>query len=401
MKKLFIMALCVASLTAANAQKAQVDAAKKLAGKTEKISEARSAINAAMQDPSTATDPHTYVVAADVEFKAYDAARKKLGLDISKATPEEKMAMDGFLLTAYPNLMKVIEFQANDPKGKAAGEAVKRMKNYVENYYQAGGSYYDNKKYYPEAYQAFMDFGDIVTNPMMKGQVNIPDSIAATSYYYAGLSGWAGNNLPKAIDAFVKARHAGFQDPDCYIRELASWQNLMREDSTITAKAQNAIYDLSKDGFSRFGLEQPIFISNMANVLVEQGKEKQAIDELTKLLQQYPNSGFIYGLRGYVNDRLENTDAAVADYRKAVENNPGYETMVNAAKNIYHAGITKWNNLDARNANVQQERENIRNNYFNFAQQIVDEAKKIAPNGDASALDYLQEQLDYAKTSLK
>ena len=34
-------------------------------------------------------------------------------------------------------------------------------------------------------------------------------------------------------------------------------------------------------------------------------------------------------------------------------------------------------------------------------QQIVDEAKKIAPNGDASALDYLQEQLDYAKTSLK
>ena len=119
------------------------------------------------------------------------------------------------------------------------------------------------------------------------------------------------------------------------------------------------------------------------------------------MLQQYPNSGFIYGLRGYVNDRLENSDAAVADYRKAVENNPGYETMVNAAKNIYHAGITKWNNLDARNANVQQERENIRNNYFNFAQQIVDEAKKIAPNGDASALDYLQEQLDYAKTSLK
>ena len=165
MKKLFIMALCVASLTAANAQKAQVDAAKKLAGKTEKISEARSAINAAMQDPSTATDPQTYVVAADVEFKAYDAARKKLGLDISKATPEEKMAMDGFLLTAYPNLMKVIEFQANDPKGKAAGEAVKRMKNYVENYYQAGGSYYDNKKYYPEAYQAFMDFGDISRRP--------------------------------------------------------------------------------------------------------------------------------------------------------------------------------------------------------------------------------------------
>ncbi|MDE7343374.1 MAG: hypothetical protein K2N19_05090, partial [Muribaculaceae bacterium] len=68
MKKVITMALCIAAVGSMSAQKANVDGAKKLSGKFDKIEEARNLIKQAMENPETANDANTYYVAGKIEF---------------------------------------------------------------------------------------------------------------------------------------------------------------------------------------------------------------------------------------------------------------------------------------------------------------------------------------------
>ena len=60
MKKTFIAALCLLTAGSMAAQKKAVDQAAKMAGKPDKIEEARALIQGAMQNPETANDARTY-----------------------------------------------------------------------------------------------------------------------------------------------------------------------------------------------------------------------------------------------------------------------------------------------------------------------------------------------------
>ena len=77
MKKFVALTLCVAAAGSMMAQKQTVEQAKKLSGKFEKLEEARGLIQQAMQNPETSQDAHTYFVAGDLEFSAFDNGIKK------------------------------------------------------------------------------------------------------------------------------------------------------------------------------------------------------------------------------------------------------------------------------------------------------------------------------------
>ena len=59
MKKVITMALCLTAVGSLSAQKVNVDNAKKLSGKFDKIEEARTLIRQAMENPETANDAQT------------------------------------------------------------------------------------------------------------------------------------------------------------------------------------------------------------------------------------------------------------------------------------------------------------------------------------------------------
>ena len=115
MKKLFIIALCAAAIGSASAQKANVDGAKKLAGKVDKIGDARNMLKEAKANPETQTQPNTYIIAADVEYKAYDALKKNLGLADVNSEPAKVAEMDAYLLTAYPEILAAIQNASKCP----------------------------------------------------------------------------------------------------------------------------------------------------------------------------------------------------------------------------------------------------------------------------------------------
>lgn len=401
MKKLLILALCAAAAGGANAQKAAVDGAKKLAGKVDKIEEARKMIGEAMQNPETANQVNTYIVAADIELKAYDKAKKDLGLNAQNSDPAQLEMMDSYLLKAYPILEKAATLANGN--AKALGDVQSRMQKYAPEYWQAGADLFNAQKF-PGAYDAFMAYGDIPGLDYMQGKIVVGDDVRSTSYYNAGLSGWSVPDLPKAAEAFKKARLTGYPEPQAYIYELACWQNMMQNDSTLTAQGQQSIYDCSEAGYNKFGMDQPVFLNNMINVLVERGQENQAIAKLTDLINTNPNPA-LYGLRGFVNDRLEKDDESLKDYFEAVAyDNADYETILNAAKKIYRTGAEKWNAIEGTSPNAAELRRDVRNNYFEYTKALTDRATALAKAANAekpgsvntSQLEYLIEQVDYA-----
>lgn len=403
MKKLFILALCAAAVGSAGAQKAAVDAAKKMAGKLDKVAEARAAINEAIANPETATQPNTYVVAADIELKAYDKLKKDLGVDPANSDPAKLAEMDDYLLKAYPLMCKIAEYAANDSKGKALSEAQNRLMKYSRDYWQAGADLFNAQKF-DGAYNAFMAYGDIPALPFMDGKAPIVDSDRATSYYNAGLSGWSIPDLPKAAEAFKQARLAGYEEPQAYIYELACWQNMMQNDSTLTAAGQQAIFECSEAAYGKFGLAQPVFLNNMINVLVERGQEAQAIERLNQLITATPSPA-LYGLRGFVYDRMDKNAESEADYRAAAQmQDADYETLLNAAKKIYREGAEKWNAIEGTSPEALNQRKDVRTNYFEWTKAVTDRAAALAKAANAekegsvntSQLDYLVEQVDYA-----
>ncbi|MDE6811982.1 MAG: hypothetical protein K2J15_06480, partial [Muribaculaceae bacterium] len=107
MKKFITFAVCLAALASASAQKANVDAAKKLSGKFDKLEDARSLINQAMNDPETANDVNTYYIAGKLEFDAYDKGlQSKMINPNDPAADPEKMAEE--LLNGYKWFIKAL-----------------------------------------------------------------------------------------------------------------------------------------------------------------------------------------------------------------------------------------------------------------------------------------------------
>ena len=148
-----------------SAQKTAVDQAKSLAGKTDKLEDARALIKGAMQDPTTKEDAATYYVAGKIEFDAFDN-----GVKASMINPEDPaanpVAMGEALLNGYRYFLQALPYDSvPDAKGKVkpkySKDIVSKISGHSSDFFKAGAGLYEAKKYYPEAYDAFVIFAEL------------------------------------------------------------------------------------------------------------------------------------------------------------------------------------------------------------------------------------------------
>ncbi|MBD5181952.1 MAG: hypothetical protein K2M62_01105 [Muribaculaceae bacterium] len=404
MKKVMTIALCMAAVGSLSAQKANVDAAKKLSGKFDKIEEARSLIQQAMQNPETANDANTYYVAGKIEFDAYDKGLQAGMIDPSAAAADP-IAMGQELLNGYEYFMKAFPLdQIPDEKGKAnkyGKDMVNKLVGHTNDYFSvAGAKMYEANKYYPEAYNAFMIYADMPELEVLGAKApKIEDNNRAQAYFNAGLSAYVGKEVIKAADAFNKARNLGYTDPEsnganAYIYEIACWQSLLN-DSTISDEAQKHIFEIAKAGNEKFGMANPVFLNNLVNGYVIGEQYDNALATVNDLLASNPDNSNLYGLLGFIYDRAGNDQASLDSYLKAVAiADCGYETLMNAAKKLYRVGSEKFNDVDASDA---QAKNDIRNTYYDPALAIAKRAKAMnQEDGDA---DHVIEAIEYVITT--
>lgn len=398
---MIIMALCGLAVCTAGAQKANVDQAKKLSGKIDQIAEARSLIKDAMTDPSTSKDAQTYYIAGKIEYDAYDNALKK-----QMFNPEDKdvnpLAMAEQLVRGYNAFEEMFPYdQQPNEKGQVkprfTKDAISRINGHHNDYFTAGGNFYNDKKYYPEAYDAFMIYADMPSKDYAtKIVAATPDSLRNLAYFNAGVSAYAGNNVPAAIIAFKKGRLNNSTNEQNYIYEIACWQYLAQNDSTKIEESKQQINEIAKAGFNKFGMDQPVFINNLVNSLVMDKKLDEALSLVDTQIAEIPDNAALYGLRGFINDRKGDDDASVSDYRKAVSYpDVDVETLKNASKKLFRVGVAKREALDMNDAAGQAA---VKSDYFMFAKQIAEKAKEKDPKDHN--IDDVIENIDYILESM-
>ncbi len=398
MKKLMTFALCAAAVGSMSAQKVNVDNAKKLAGKLDKIEEARSLIQEAIQNPETANEANTYYVAGKIEFDAYDKGQQAAMINPEAANPVE-MAQQ--LLSGYDYFLKALPLDSvpnekGEVKPKVSKDIVGKISGHVNDYFTAGANMYEAKKYYPESYNAFIIYADMPEQAFLGNKApNIDEANRAQAYFNAALAAYTGNEVLKSADAFRAARTHGFEDPNAYIYEIACWQNIMQKDSTMADTAQERIFEVANAGNEKFGMTQPIFLNNLVNTYVIDNNFDKALATVNALMEANPDNANLYGLRGFVYDRAENDEASLADYRKAASiADCDFETLKNAAKKIYRVGTEKFAAIDPADQAAKMQ---IKQEYYDPAFEIAKRAKEMQPtDGD---VQHVYDAIDYAITT--
>ena len=400
MNRFLSIALCIAAAGTACAQKANVDQANKLAGKIDQIQQARELIQQAMQNPETQNDPRTYFTAGKIEFDAYDKATSAKMINPNDPSVND-LDMANEIVNGYKYFIQALPLDSlpnekGQVKPKYSKDIINKIAGHANDFFTAGANFFNEKKYYPEAYDAFMIYGDLPASGMLGKMAEMIDpQQIATSYFNAGLSAYSGNAVEQSAEAFRKARNAGYDQPESYIYEIACWQNIAQNDEARSKEAQDKILDVAKAGHEKFGLEQPIFINNMINSLVTDGNIDGALAQLNDVIAANPDNAGLYGLRGYVYDRADKNDLSEADYRKAASlPNVDFETLKNACKKIFRVGTEKWNEIEGASAEATAARQNIRTNYFEAAKAIAEKAGSMNPND--SDLQNVMESIDYA-----
>ena len=402
MKKFVTVMLCIGAVSPIFAQKALVDQAEKLSGKPGKLEEARGLIKQAMANPETKDQARTYYVAGKIEFDAFDNGYKTKMINPDDPTAQPTVLADeiingyGYFLQALP--LDSLPNEKGQVKPKYSKDIINKIKGHSADFFSAGADYFNSKDYYPQAYNAFVIYGDLPSGVLSSDAASFDPQQIATSYFNAGLAAYSGNQVEASADAFKKARLAGYEQPEAYIYEIACWQNIAQQDNDRANEAQAHIFEVAKVGNEKFGMEQPIFLNNMINSLVSDNKIDEAISQLNVLIEQNPDVPNLYGLRGYVYDRAEKDDLSEADYRKAASlDNVDFETLKNASKKLYRIGTQKLNDIEGASPEANAARQDIKNNYFVVAQNYANKAAEMNP-GDSDIQNVL-DSIDYSITT--
>lgn len=397
MKKILTVTLCSMAVGSMCAQVANVEAAKKLAGKIDKVELARQLVEEAKQNPETSNDPNTYFIAGKVEFDAFDKAASK-----QKLNPQDKdvnplnMAIQA--LKGYENMSKVLEFDSSDPKvQKLAKDAIKKINAHYQDYNNSGATFWNEKKYFPEAYQAFYIYGELPSKEFADKNIKATqDTIASQAFFNAGLCAYSGNAVKEAAEAFKRARQIGTNNETCYIYEIASWQNLASKDSSLEESAQEEINNIATDGYNKFGIKNLIFFSNLVNNYLMHKQYDDAVALTKAQLEKTPDNANVIGLYALVLDRKGDNDESVENYRKAAEMpNVDRETLHNASKKLFKEGANKYNALDPKDIDREAKKQAIKADYYETAKRYAKKAQELNP-ASAHEMDYVLENIDYA-----
>ncbi len=151
MNKFVALALCLAAVGSAGAQKANVDQASKLSGKTDQLGNARNLIKEAMQNPETKNEARTYFTAGKIEFDAFDKATTAKMINPDDPTAKDDV-MGEELLTGYQYFLQALPLDSlPDAKGnvkpKYSKEIVNKIVGHANDFFTASSNYFNSQMY--------------------------------------------------------------------------------------------------------------------------------------------------------------------------------------------------------------------------------------------------------------
>ncbi|MCH5222512.1 MAG: hypothetical protein J1E82_00595 [Muribaculaceae bacterium] len=406
MKKLMTTALSLAILSTgiANAANTIVDQAEKatkgMNPSTADLLNARNLINEALQNPEFSNDARTYYVAGTIEMKLYDNGfnAQMLGAENAETDP---LNLGAELMNGYNYYLQALPLDSlPDAKGKIkpkySKNIQKAIKDHILDFYRVGEGYLQAGKAYPEAYNAFITFANQPEENLKDVKASNP-MLIPYAYFNAGLNAFNAQEFDKSAEAFKNSRLTGFEGPDPYNNEIAAWYGVVRTDENRVNEAKQNIKAVAQAGYDAFGLEQPIFFTNLINAMVQDGENAQALAKVNEMISQYPDNPNLYGLLGFIYSEDNQDDLSLDAYQKAVsQQDVPAEVYKNASNKFLRVGRDKWNALDFTSSTINQDKQDIKAQYFDKSLEYANKAKKALKEGEYDPdIDNLIDSVNY------
>ena len=289
MRKIIILPLLLV-FASAFSQKASVQSAADLL-KLKDVAKAKVFIDEAAVYESTANDPKMWYYRG----KVYQAVNDDK--ELSKTNPEAAYIATQSFINCIKTDKKENYKDSTDIFTWIAGYS---LYNRAVEQYQAGNMEVA-MKFYKEVQEVFPYDKD---NNMKRN--NITSDIVTKNLY---LCSYRLNDFTNAKMYLQKLIDVKFNDPSIY---LGMCKILLQEKDT--AKALSYV-EMGRTAFE----EHPGLIGQEISIYVAQGKTKELIDKVSLAIETDPENERLYNMRGSLNEKVNNLDKAIPDYKKALE----------------------------------------------------------------------------------
>lgn len=360
MKKILLLAGVALMGLSASAQKAAVSNAEKSLI-LKQWDEAKTAIDLAMQNEKTGSEPNTYLVAAKVYLSL--AANGKLDEGVVKANEY---------------LEKAKELDAiGGPKGKKIGKAIKDIEKAKVELAgiagQMGGVFYEAKNY-KKSLEGFI-FQDAMMSQFAKP---IQDTTLLNNI---GIVAMQAEEYKVGAPYFHKAAMLYKGNPNADADGILAFrrEKYCYEQIGDSVNAERAL----KDGFEAYNNSQDI-ITELINYYLQAQKNEEALVYLNEAIQKDPNNSQFYFARGCLNEKIS-FEAAEDDYKKAIElDSKNFNAYNNLAIIYYNKSLEIKTNASAERDMAKYE--SMMNEFkqvMSTAAPYFEKAADVAPNDTA------------------
>ena len=327
MKRKSILTLCAIVSLGAFAQQATVkDVEKAIGGLNPDVNtlvDAANKIKSALTNAETKDDAKTWYVAGKANFAIYDKQQTAMMMK----QPIDTALMGGSVVEGYKYFMAALPLDSVKQlekdgsyklekdgsikvKTKYAKEIVNTLVTRHEDFNRAGGLLYDSKRY-KEAAEAWGIYSSLPYSGLAeRSKFVVADTILGMTAYYQGIALWQAGNVNDAVGAFANARKLGYKHKEAYDYALSC---------AAQAKDNVAIVAIAEEAYKEFGGKDIQYL----NVLINDKLSKEEFDDAETLINDAlkvdANNAELLNLKGLIVENKGNEDAALDEFKKAIE----------------------------------------------------------------------------------
>jgi len=195
-------------------------------------------------------------------------------------------------------------------------------------------------------------------------------------YYYAGIAAQQGEMYDRALENYYKLLDLDYHNQDIY----SSIIYLERSQNNDNEKALEVI-GMARENFP----DDEALMKEEINLLIITEQTDVAKEKLEKAIAAEPDNANLYYNLAFISEQTGDDEAAVANYKKAIEADPNYfDATFNLAVNHYNKAaeiLKEANEMDLRT--YQKEGKNIEEKAqieFKNALPYLEQAHQIKPD---------------------
>ena len=342
MKKFGILSMCLAIGLGAMAQEALLKEAEQAMKKGKDVEEVIKMVTPAFTDPTTAQMAFTYYIPGKAGYKQYDElmALEALGqLDENGKAKKTNAIYQGF-----EYFMKALPLDpVTDAKGKIKTKYTKEIVNTIAGHYNdlnyAAGDMW-NAKQYDKAYKLWYAYSTLPKEEAFVKAMkpyNIGDTTLSETMFNAALAAWQAEDLEASLNAFLAARDLGYHKQALYDYGMAVAQLSKHNDKALM---------LAKEGFEKYGSENPNYIGMIINNCIEEKRYTDAINMVDQAIAGDPNNAQYYVIKGIIIESNEDIKGDPKEhYEKAVAVDGKHsQALYNLGRMYYNEALQIYNN---------------------------------------------------------